>query len=203
MMGIPSPVRAHSGVGAVAPRPRVLFVGGTRYRLPLSPGLARKWAALEQGLDLRVIARAGLVEAADPRFRLREFPTTVRAVERLEPPEVARLLDESTVLAMSSAAGAERLPRVIMEAFARGRPVGAPAVGGITELVVPGRNGLLVEPGDPGQLAEALLRVIGERDPAQRLADGAREDARPYEWSPGGYADSVREMVDRVLADPP
>jgi hypothetical protein len=45
--------------------------------------------------------------------------------------------------------------------------------------------------------------VLGERDLAQRLADGAREDARPYEWSPEGYADSVREMVYRVLADPP
>jgi glycosyltransferase involved in cell wall biosynthesis len=39
-------------------KPRVLFVGRTRYRLPLSPSLARKWDALAQELDVRVLATA-------------------------------------------------------------------------------------------------------------------------------------------------
>ncbi len=52
-------------------RPRVLFVGPTRYELPLSPGLARKWSAVEQVLDYRVLARRGAdCEEADPRFEL-------------------------------------------------------------------------------------------------------------------------------------
>lgn len=37
--------------------PRVLFVGATRYTLPLPPGLERKFAALERVLDYRVLAR--------------------------------------------------------------------------------------------------------------------------------------------------
>lgn len=37
--------------------PRVLFVGPTRYDLPLAPGLERKWAAIEQVVDYRVLAR--------------------------------------------------------------------------------------------------------------------------------------------------
>lgn len=48
-------------------RPRVLFVGRTRYRLPLAGGLARKWDALSEVLDLRVVASG---TGSDPRFHL-------------------------------------------------------------------------------------------------------------------------------------
>src|SRR4051812_39921447 len=47
--------------------PRVLFVGRTRYRLPLAGGLARKWDALAALLDLRVLASG---TGNDARFRL-------------------------------------------------------------------------------------------------------------------------------------
>src|SRR5437588_1104451 len=39
-------------------RPRALIVGRTRYRLPLSPSLARKFDALGMELDVRVLASA-------------------------------------------------------------------------------------------------------------------------------------------------
>jgi glycosyltransferase involved in cell wall biosynthesis len=48
-------------------RPRVLFVGRTRYRLPLDGSLARKWDALSEVLDLRVLASG---TGSDPRFVL-------------------------------------------------------------------------------------------------------------------------------------
>ena len=48
-------------------KPRVLFVGRTRYRLPLNETLARKWDALSEQLELRVLA-AGTGD--DPRFHL-------------------------------------------------------------------------------------------------------------------------------------
>jgi len=48
--------------------PRVLFVGRGRLTLPLAPWLARKWDALEEVLDLRVLnAGSG---GGDPRFTL-------------------------------------------------------------------------------------------------------------------------------------
>ena len=39
-------------------RPRVLFVGRARYSLPLPGWLAKKWDAVEQELDYRVIGAA-------------------------------------------------------------------------------------------------------------------------------------------------
>jgi glycosyltransferase involved in cell wall biosynthesis len=45
----------------------VLFVGATRYAVPLPPGLDRKFTALERELDYRVLARG---TGRHPRFRL-------------------------------------------------------------------------------------------------------------------------------------
>jgi glycosyltransferase involved in cell wall biosynthesis len=52
-------------------RRRLLMVGRTRYALPLSPSLERKFDALEQELEVRVLAsRAAGTNGADRRFRL-------------------------------------------------------------------------------------------------------------------------------------
>lgn len=51
--------------------PRVLFVGRGRHRLPLSPGLAKKWDAIEHQLDYRFIGAAETQTAqSSVRFRL-------------------------------------------------------------------------------------------------------------------------------------
>ena len=49
-------------------KPRVLMVGRTRYRLPLSPPLRRKFDALSEQVDVRVLASGSNGE--DPRFVL-------------------------------------------------------------------------------------------------------------------------------------
>jgi glycosyltransferase involved in cell wall biosynthesis len=52
-------------------KPRVLFVGRTRYRLPLPGWLERKWSAVGDELDLHVLASAEPGNAgSDPRFSL-------------------------------------------------------------------------------------------------------------------------------------
>jgi glycosyltransferase involved in cell wall biosynthesis len=52
-------------------KPAVIFAGRTRYRLPLSPSLARKWDALAEVLDLRVVASSADGSPGDRTFRLR------------------------------------------------------------------------------------------------------------------------------------
>lgn len=47
---------------------RVLFVARTRYRLPLSPTLQRKWAAVARVLEIRVVASG---QTGDATFKLR------------------------------------------------------------------------------------------------------------------------------------
>jgi glycosyltransferase involved in cell wall biosynthesis len=60
----------------------------------------------------------------------------------------------------------EPFGRVLGEAMAVGRPVVAARCGGIPEVVDDGVTGLLVEPGDTGAFASAVIRLLA--DPALR-----------------------------------
>ncbi len=68
----------------------------------------------------------------------------------------------------------------VLEAMACGVPVVATAVGAIPEIVVDGRNGLLVPAGDAAALARALSTLLADRDLAGRLARAGRETAARY-----------------------
>jgi colanic acid/amylovoran biosynthesis glycosyltransferase len=70
---------------------------------------------------------------------------------------------------------AEGLPVVLMEAMASGVPVVSTRIMGIPELVEDGENGLLVAPGEVDPLAEALSRLLDDREFASRLAARGRE----------------------------
>ncbi len=129
---------------------------------------------------------------------VRDFPTRATSLSSLNPPEIARLLDDSTVLVMSSES--EGLPRVIMEAFTRGRPVVATAVGGVPDIVKTGRNGMLVPSGDAQELADALVRVLDDRAFAEQLSRGALEDADRLRCTPREFSTAFRQFVDSALS---
>ena len=71
----------------------------------------------------------------------------------------------------------ESLPNAVMEAMACARPVVATAVGGVPELISDGVTGFLVPPGDPAAMADAVLRVLGDRALGAALGNAARERA--------------------------
>jgi glycosyltransferase involved in cell wall biosynthesis len=62
----------------------------------------------------------------------------------------------------------EGFPVVLPEAMACGLPIVATKVGGIPEIVTDGENGLLVEPRNPEQIAEAVLIILEHDELAQR-----------------------------------
>lgn len=69
---------------------------------------------------------------------------------------------------------AEPYGRVVLEAMASHRPLIAAAGGGVLELVEHERTGLLVVPGDPEALADALARLLCFPDERRRLAAAGR-----------------------------
>jgi glycosyltransferase involved in cell wall biosynthesis len=162
-------------------------------------GFAHAWRSVMRRLPgaRLVMVGQGRLEAVVEQL-VHEFPDRVRAVRALAPPDVARLLDESTLLVLPSLS--EGTPRVILEAFARGRPVVATAVGGIPDLVVPEKNGLLVPAGDSDALADALVRLLGNRELAERLARGASETSEDLlRWTPDRFAEALAETIYRVM----
>lgn len=84
-------------------KPRVLFVGRSRYRLPLEPPVARKWEALGRELDVRVLATGLSGPARDGMFHLvRDRP--LGAFYALLPLQIARevrAFDPDVVVAQS------------------------------------------------------------------------------------------------------
>jgi glycosyltransferase involved in cell wall biosynthesis len=72
---------------------------------------------------------------------------------------------------------------VICEVMSCARPTVATAVDGTPEIVEDGETGLLVPPSDPGALAGALGRLVGDRALADRMGRRALEIGRErYTW---------------------
>ncbi len=68
----------------------------------------------------------------------------------------------------------EGLSIALLEASQHGLPAIASRVGGIPEVVEHGRSGVLVPPGDPGALSDAVLNLASDRCLRQRLGAAAR-----------------------------
>jgi glycosyltransferase involved in cell wall biosynthesis len=69
----------------------------------------------------------------------------------------------------------EGTPNVVLEAMALETPVVATDVGGTGELILDGEHGLLVPPGDPGSLRDAIARALDDPAATARRAAAARE----------------------------
>ncbi|MCS6927746.1 MAG: glycosyltransferase, partial [Candidatus Binatia bacterium] len=72
---------------------------------------------------------------------------------------------------------AEPFGLVAAEALMRGTTVVASNIGGLAEVVQDGQTGLLVPPGDVDALAEALLRLLRDRELAEQLGRAGRRRA--------------------------
>jgi glycosyltransferase involved in cell wall biosynthesis len=147
--------------------------------------IGRLWP--EKGVDVLIEAIGGLagselllVGEGPERPRLEALaaaraPGRVRFLGWLPRDDALRLLRSATVLAVPSRSQ-ENQPLVVLEAFACGVPVVASHLGGLPELVEPGRYGEIVPAGDPDALAAALGRLLA--DPTRALAIGRAARAR-------------------------
>jgi glycosyltransferase involved in cell wall biosynthesis len=66
---------------------------------------------------------------------------------------------------------------VVLEAMTTGLPVVASRVGGVQELLENGRTGILVSPGDPQALAQAVGSLIDDPQGSRQMGMAAREEA--------------------------
>ncbi len=111
---------------------------------------------------------------------LQELKTLVTRLDSAEQVEftghdldVASHLAKADLLVLPST-GQEAFGRVIIEAGAAGVPVVATSVGGVAEVVVDHKTGLLVPPGDPIALATAMSTLLKHRELALELSKNAR-----------------------------
>ena len=162
-------------------------------------GLAEAWrlaAPRAPEATLRIVGRGSRADVIERLVA--DLPEQTSWTPSLPASEVAAALDTATLLVLPSRS--EGMGRVVVEALLRGRPVVGARVGGIRDLVHDGENGLLVEPGDAAALADALVRVLSDRELAERLASGARPSVEPWLATPEEYASRLHALVTRVAA---
>ncbi len=166
-------------------RKNVLFVGRKDERKGLRYLLEAFALLLESRRDLRLV----VVGPGEPD---RDCESSINAIIRVDR-DLVRLVGPvsgedlpryyaSADVFCSPATGGESFGIVLLEAMAAGAPVVASDIAGYRDVVNHERNGLLVPPRDPADIAAAIAKVIDDPGLAQRLSDSGERVARHHRW---------------------
>jgi len=77
---------------------------------------------------------------------------------------------------------AEGIPRCIVEGFARGLPLVTTDVGGIKDFITDGENAIVVPPADSQKIAEAVARIIRDKELRRKLIKNGYEYAKKFSF---------------------
>jgi glycosyltransferase involved in cell wall biosynthesis len=147
-----------------------------------------------QGLDVTVpLVLVGLRSPDTPR----SFPDGVIVVENVPHGDVLRAWQHSTIAVVPSR-WPEPFGLAAMEAMAVGRPVIASAVGGLTEMIQNGVNGVLVPPNDSRALRRKISTLMAEPELRNRIGMAARE--RAVLFSASAIVPKIEQVYREVIA---
>lgn len=94
----------------------------------------------------------------------------------------------------------ENSPMVIYESLMTGTPVLGSKIGGIPELIVPGRTGYLFAPGDPVALADQAVQHFGQPAHEQRAMRRWCADHARVHMSLDMHLDRLQDVYNEALA---
>ena len=165
-------------VGAIQPRKGLLY---------LVEALARLRDSFPNSLTLRVIGSSNdsYKQVVEQRAMELKVDHLIEWLGVQQEPRVAQELARSDLLVLPSFW--ENMPMCIGESLAAAVPVVSTRVAGIPNWVDHGKTGLLVKPGDPVELADAIGKLL--RDEPIRRAMGV-----------AGHAKATAEYLPRVVA---
>ncbi|HUF33568.1 MAG TPA: glycosyltransferase family 4 protein [Acidimicrobiales bacterium] len=172
--------------------PTILFLGRHEER----KGLA---VLLEALPDLPADLRVWVASDGPDTDRLKAAVAGDERVEwlgRIDDEEKAARLCGADVFCAPSLHG-ESFGVVLLEAMAAGTPIVASELAGYANVARPGREGVLVPPGDASALAVALRRVLTEPDLAGALV--AAGEARADELSMDHLAERYLELYATLV----
>ena len=123
--------------------------------------------------------------------------------------QIHKMLNEDQAAQLYSNARAFICPSIYepfgiinLEAMACQAPVIASAVGGIVEIVVPDKTGILVEPAKPRQLSEAIKRVLADPEASVAMGKAGRLRAEQhFSWK--SIAAKTHAMYEDLVAKRP
>jgi len=195
----------NSRFGTTSPprEPFVLFVGGMESRKGLEFAIQTLEVLVKKGRGLRLIA------IARPGFKGVEsrawFDHLIERCGLVGKVDIHELIDDEELTRLYATASVFFLPTrmegwglSIMEAMASGCPIVSTPVGGITELVHSGENGLLVPVGDVHGFVEAIEHLLDDNVLRDRLCAAAKETVKRFSW--GVSAEKTIELYNMVIS---
>jgi glycosyltransferase involved in cell wall biosynthesis len=154
-----------------------LFVG----RLEAESGIA----ILAEALDLFPGARIDVIGTGPEEGRIAGHPN-IRILGRVGPAEVQERMAKAAYLVLP-ALSYQPVPRPVIEAFACSVPVIASRIGMLAEIIEPGRNGLLFEPGSARDLARRLAWAEAFPEKMRQMGECAKADYQARFLADWGY----------------
>ena len=158
--------------------------------LVLSLGRLIEWKGFQYLIDamgavqidpppyLLIGGRGPLRKTLERQVRLKGLEDRVRIVDHIPFEFIHHYYRAADVFVLPSIidneGNTEGLGVVLLEALACGIPCVASRVGGITDIVQDGKNGFLVEPKDPGAIADKITRLLQDKDLQQKMSEYGR-----------------------------
>lgn len=151
----------------------------------------------ERGLPVRFVAagQGALDRELSERHRALELGDRFRFLGHRQ--DALELLTAADIVVLSS--HHEGLPVVLMEAASVGAAMVATSVGGVGQVIQDGVNGLIVPPGRPEALADAIERLASDPDLRKRLGQRATVDSAAFDVA---RASGEIERIYRRLSTP-
>src|SRR6266496_5725956 len=176
----PRPLRSEQPVAAPYQAPRIISVGrlvefkGFEHLIDACAELARR------GFDFAcdIIGDGPLRETLRSKIEKLNLSSRINLLGSLSQKAVLEKLRDADIFALASTADAQGatdvFPTVILEAMASARPVVSTRLAGIPELVVDGKTGVLLSPGDTAALTDGLQRLLCDRELRLRYGRAGR-----------------------------
>jgi len=162
--------------------PNVLFVGRLEPRKGVLDLLKAHRILRKTGSGNRLlIVGSGPQEREARRYVATRGLQAVEFLGRVSDAEKAQLFRTVDVFA-SPATGGESFGIVLLEAMAAGAPIVASDIHGYKGVVRRGREGLLVPPHDPRELATAIARLLGDPDLRSEMGAAGQLRAEAFSW---------------------
>lgn len=167
------------------PQPRLLWVRSFHetYNPLMAIHVVQELTRQHPGVHLTMVGPDvdGSMEACKQLSSLLEVEEQITFTGKLTKQEWTTLAQEHDVFINTT--HYDNLPVSVLEAMALGLPVVSTNVGGIPYIIQDKQNGVLVNPGEPSEMADAIQQLIRNEELSALVSLNARKYAEQFDWS--------------------
>jgi D-inositol-3-phosphate glycosyltransferase len=190
-----SNVRKQLGISDDAPA--ILFFGYIRKYKGLDILLRAMPALIEKLPEIRLIVAGefyGDREEYESLIKELKIPAKnlVLATDYIANEEVAKYFTASNVVVLPYRSATQS--GIVQIAYNFDVPVISTDVGGLAEVVIDGKCGIVVERAEPALIAEAVLKFFSE-SLEQKFTEGVRDEKKKYSWA--GFVEGIEQVMKR------